>query len=455
MSKDEINKLVDKCIELDDEVYIGVEFKHNWKCRCGNMIECRSWHNIKERNSIQCKTCLYKDQESRYKTEVEKTGEYEYIRSYRKHDVLPSGKTPKAPYLQIKHKYCESIYEVLASNFINKKQRCGKCCQKYENSFAYHIEVELGEPLDKYWDFEKNTVNPYHISRASDKKVWIRCQEKDYHGSYEIKCSNFVNRKRCSYCGGKKIHPKDSFGQYLKDNNLLHLWSDKNTVDPFTISKSTGKKVWMLCDKHDYHNDYGGYEISCDNFIKGNRCGYCRSNKIHPLDSFGYHNFDKVLSWHPDNNISPFRVSRFSHKKYRFICYECHHDWRAKLSHVSNGTWCPKCKSSKGEIRVKEYLDKNNIDYIHDEPYFKDLLSDLGNPLRPDFILPKHKIWIEYDGEFHFKDFYKDGSYESLKKHDECKDEYAKNNGWKMIRIPYTKFDEIETILNDIFGGDK
>lgn len=62
----------------------------------------------------------------------------------------------------------------------------------------------------------------------------------------------------------------------------------------------------------------------------------------------------------------------------------------------------------------------------------------------------RYKIEVEKDGEFHFKDFYKDGSYEILKEHDKRKDEYAKKNKWKLIRIPYTKFDEIENILNEL-----
>lgn len=322
---------------------------------------------------------------------------------------------------------------------------------KYKNSFAYHIEVELGEPLDKYWDYEKNTVNPYHIKRGSAKKVWIKCQEKDYHGSYEIQCRNFIVGSRCSYCSGtKKVHPLDSFGQYLRDNNMLHLWSNKNNIDPFTISKSSSsRKVLMLCNKVEYHQNY---EIRCTDYINGHRCSYCGNHKVHPLDSFGYHNFDKVMSWHTDNNISPFKVSLNSHKKYKFICHECNHEWGATLASISYmNSWCPQCKASKGEKRVSTHLDKHNVSYIRDEPYFKDLLSDLGNPLRPDFILPEHRIWIEYDGEFHFRDFYKDGHYEILKEHDKRKDEYASKHGWKMIRIPYTKFDEIENILDKYF----
>jgi hypothetical protein len=119
---------------------------------------------------------------------------------------------------------------------------------------------------------------------------------------------------------------------------------------------------------------------------------------------------------------------------------------------LQNGQKCPICNISKGEYKIMSYLKNNNIDYIYDEPYFDDLLSDSNNPLRPDFILPNERIWIEYDGEFHYKDSYKDGGYEKLQKHDEMKNEYAKENNWNLIRIPYWEYDNIEKILDKIIN---
>ena len=40
-----------------------------------------------------------------------------------------------------------------------------------------------------------------------------------------------------------------------------------------------------------------------------------------------------------------------------------------------------------------------------------------------------------------------DDSFETLQAYDKRKDEYAKKNGWKLIRIPYWEFENIESIL--------
>ena len=90
----------------------------------------------------------------------------------------------------------------------------------------------------------------------------------------------------------------------------------------------------------------------------------------------------------------------------------------------------------------------DNIKYIYNESYFKDLLSPSNNPLKPDFILPDYKIWIEYDGEFHYDKYYDSQNFEMLQIHDEIKNQYAIKNNWKLIRIPYWDFDSIENIIN-------
>ena len=387
MVKDKVNELISEWLILEDDIYLGAKHNHNWRCKCGNVFE-RRWDNIKVQNTTDCGCVEYNKQEERYKYEVEKTGEYEYIRSFRKGDRLPNGKVIKcSPYIQIKHKYCGSIYEVKAELFVNCKVRCSKCCGSYENSFAYHIEVELGEPLKKYWDFEKNIVNPYHISKGmnaknskgENTKVWIKCTEKEYHGSYEISCISFIYGSRCSSCNPRGNH------------------------------------------------------------------------KVHPLDSFGYKHFDKVLSWHPDNKISPFRVSPGSDKKYKFICPECGYEWNASIYGVSSGSWCPQCASSKGEQKISSWLRLNNIDFIPQKE-FDGLLGLGGGNLSYDFYLPDYNLLIEYQGEQH-ETFIKgihgeiDVFYRQ-QEHDRRKREYAYRNEYSLFEIWYYDFDNIEEMLN-------
>lgn len=335
----------------------------------------------------RCLCCRKKEKELIHKDKVDSTGEYVHVKSYFTGDTLPNGKIAKTGYMIVKHLYCQTEYLIQTTNFINIKQKCSKCCGSYENSFAYHIEQELGEPLEKYWDFEKNTVNPYHIYKNSKQKIWIKCQNEE------------VN----------------------KLNGLM---------------------------KKDYH---GSYDVSCSNFIQNNRCPYCRNFKTHPYDSFGYHNFDKVLSWHPDNKISPFRVALNSHNKYKLICPICANELERSLANSNKyGTECKECSMSEGEKSISLYLNYNNIRYEY-EKEFDELIGLGGKLLSYDFYLPDYNLLIEYQGGQHEK--YIPGihlSYNNFKKqleHDRRKKEFAKNHNIKLLEIWYYDFDNIEKIL--------
>ena len=411
----------------------------------------------------------HSNKEQKYKEEVEKDGEYEYIRAYFKGDTLPNGRvlqSSKTTYIQIKHKYCNSIYEIQTGAFINRGYRCKKCCGSYENSFAYYIEQELEEPIEKYWDFEKNVLNPYCISKNHKNKIFIKCQEKNYHGSYETSCTRFINGNKCSYCYNRKTHPKDSFAQYHIDNTdkdfLEKYWDyEKNTLNPWEIAPNTHKKVWIKCQseeinelnglmKKEYHNS--NY-MTCNAFTSGYRCGYCgnNTNKIHPYDSFGYHHFDKVLSWHPDNEISPFRVGFGSKRKFKFICEKCDYIWSSNLNNISSGdNWCPKCNMSHGERIIARWLQTNNIPYKHEITNGK-LLGVNGGLLSYDFYLPDYNALIEYQGRQHSE--YIPGLHQSYndfkiqQEHDRRKREYAKDNNIRLIEIWHWDFENIEKIL--------
>ena len=401
---------------------------------------------------------MYINEEHKYK--VENRGDnYQYIGSYKRDEVTIDGKNKnkKMNYVRVKCPYCGREYDIVLYSFITgNKSKCNYCCNEYKNSFAYHIEVELQEHLNKYWDWNKNTFNPYYISKSSHNEIWIKCSEKDYHGIYKTRCDKFIKGHRCSYCSSRKIHPKDSFAQWGIDkfgNDFLEkYWSDKNTLNPWEVSRQCNKKAWFKCNKIHYHDDY--YALISD-FYSGKRCGYCgKSNfKVHVNDSFGTLYPEITKQWdYEKNNKSPYEVNPHSNYKYWFICESCNESYLTSLASIAKRiepTKCTNCSNlSLGEKYIIEYLNDKNIDFYYDEVYFKDLVGCGGGKMRPDFILPSYKIWIEFDGAFHYRDFYHDGSLETQQENDKIKDEYAKEHGYKMIRIPYWKINKISNILD-------
>lgn len=151
---------------------------------------------------------MYYNQKHKEKIK-ERKDNYIYIGSYHYREItLDNKNTKNGVIIRVKCPYCSKEYDVRLDSFINKS-KCIYCCNKYENSFAYYIQVELGRGLNEFWDWEKNTVNPYLIYKSSNKyKIWIKCNKTNYHGSYELTPSNFYAGNRCPCCNSKKYIQK-------------------------------------------------------------------------------------------------------------------------------------------------------------------------------------------------------------------------------------------------------
>ena len=133
---------------------------------------------------------------------------------------------------------------------------CKQC-----NSFAQYLIDSYGEgALNLYWDYDKNnilSINPWDIPKSWNHKVWIKCQEKNYHISYEVSCDAFLHNTRCPYCCNHygKVHTLDSLGKVLEDKRLLWVWSDKNKKSLYEYAPNSDKKVWWKCLNKE-HKDY-------------------------------------------------------------------------------------------------------------------------------------------------------------------------------------------------------
>ena len=136
--------------------------------------------------------------------------------------------------------------------------------------------------------------------------------------------------------------------------------------------------------------------------------------------------------------------------KTEIYCNNCQYYFYQTPHNHLRGHGCPKCNESKGEIRVANYLRKNDI-IFDSQKKFKDL-KDKRN-LKFDFYLSDLNLLIEYDGEFHYKP--KRGSnpeekqknLEDCQRRDKIKNEWSLRNNIPLLRIPYWDFDKIETLI--------
>jgi predicted nucleic acid-binding Zn-ribbon protein len=123
------------------------------------------------------------------------------------------------------------------------------------------------------------------------------------------------------------------------------------------------------------------------------------------------------------------------------------------------GEGCPKCKRSRLEEEIEQFLLKNNIEFI---PQYKQQWLGLQSL---DFYLPKYKIGIECQGGQHFfpiklyggEDAFKQRLTLDRNKLDICKEYNIKILYYSNLHIdyPYEVFEDKDKMLQEITNGDK
>lgn len=221
--------------------------------------------------------------------------------------------------------------------------------------------------------------------------------------------------------------------------------------DKYDYSKSVyvniDTKVIINCPEH------GDFELSPNRHIYGKRgckhCGWCKlsnsKSKSHTQFiaevsgiHYNYYDYSKTIYTRANKHIT-------------IICPE-HGEFTQLANSHKQGRGCPNCNTSKGERKVAHTLDTLNIDYIQQH-----MFNDCKHKQRLafDFYIPSYKICIEYDGEQHFKSIKAFGGDKTLKRVqmlDDIKNTYLKSNKISVLRIPYTDYDNIKSILTDTFS---
>ncbi len=317
----------------------------------------------------------------------------------------------------------------------------GKGCYECTKKVMSNRLIKTTEQFIK----ELKEINPYIeiLSEYKGNKKPIKCRCLIDNNIWETRPINLLRGVGCPKCGinkTKKVNSKnhEDFIIELKTTN-----PNINVLTKYTNAKTKVKCECVICGHI--------WESIPDNLLKGKGCPKCKLIKQSERQTKTHEEFTKEMK-NVNPNISILTDYIGSQIKVDCKCDICGNRWSAKPSNLLQGKGCPKCCISNGEKRIMKYLDNNNISYIYDKPYFNDLFGLGGKNLRPDFIIEDIKLWIEFDGEFHYNDFYKDGSFETLKYHDKLKDEYAKEHNWKLTRIPYWEYDNIENILNEILN---
>lgn len=260
------------------------------------------------------------------------------------------------------------------------------------------------------------------------------------HGEFSQRAHSHAKGKGCKKCSIEyvtrlnlisKKEVKKRFSDAHGDN-FKYNWS--SYVD-------TRTNMEMFCKKHGSFNQkpclhYNGH--GC------NKCSSIRGGLLRALD------LSKVKKRFLKIHLTDYKYNWDSYVNFtvpmEIICKK-HGSFFQKPQNHYKGCGCPGCSNSKGENKVRRYLKKNNIEFICEKRFYncRNIIS-----LPFDFYLPDFDALIEYQGEQHYEPvnhFGGEKGFEKRKKRDKIKKDFAMNNGFIFIEIPYWDFKNIEPIL--------
>jgi Zn finger protein HypA/HybF involved in hydrogenase expression len=285
---------------------------------------------------------------------------------------------------------------------------------------------------DNYGDKFK-TLTPYINSRV---KIKVKCNDCNYE--WLTLSSSLLRGRGCKKC---------------------HILSKRKTNDKFSeeFTKNYGDRYELL---YDYINANTKIKVKCklcDNIWESKpyhlshtkcECPKCASKNRGLKNRKTHDEFVNEVNTKFPNKYEVIGQYIKANIKIEIKCNICSNNWNIAPYSLLQGIGCPICNQSKGEFLISKYLIENNILY-----YSQHVFSECKykNSLRFDFYLTEYNICIEYDGIQHFKSIEYFGGEERFKSTieiDKIKNDFCKKNKIKMIRIPYTKLDNIDEILN-------
>jgi hypothetical protein len=347
---------------------------------------------------------------------------------------------------------CSKNSEHVWSTMISKRTIAGYGCPFCSGRKVYegNCLASTHSELLSEWDFDKNEniISPYEVSKGSHKIVWWigKCGH-NWDDSIDHRA---LSGRGCPFCRGLRVDENNCLA--TTHPHLIEEWDfDKNKeISPYEVTYASSSTASWVCKKN---NNHKWEAVIHSRGYSGNNCPYCRGLRVDESNSLFHLNPDVANEWNYEKNLNltPFDVTGGSNKKVWWICETCNHEWNAVIfSRACNGNGCPVCNESKGEKKIREFLQKRKIKIVP-QYEFNGLTGIGGKLLKFDFaILNKLKeleFIIEYDGEFHFQKVYEEDDHEIMVEHDKRKNEYCQNNNIPLLRIPYWEFNNIEEIL--------
>ncbi len=291
----------------------------------------------------------------------------------------------------------------------------------------------------------------------SHTKVWWKCKKVPHHVWKTSIKSRTYNGHGCPICSGNIICPVDHCNSlHDKRPDICKEWDTLKNKSPIMYTVNSAEYVFWICKKDNHHK----WSAQISNRVSNKTgCPICSGNIVCPdkcnsLMTLFTDLCNNEWDFHK-NETHPHDYTSGSSVRVFWKCNK-NHSWITSICNRtgSKKTCCPKCRQSKLEKKFKEWIESKNIIYESEKTFEG---CKFTSYLKYDYYFEyqNKKIFVELDGEQHFRDvkFYsnKDKFKERLEK-DLIKTWFCvkntHNKEYHLIRISYKELNKLPQIMD-------
>ena len=351
--------------------------------------------------------------------------------------------------IKVKCAKCGREWEVNAKELLNNSG-CSACNN--------HNKISYDEFLNKF--SQKNNKSIKIIGTYTNNSIPIKVKCLDCGFIWETKPQNLLSNRGCPRCG-KNL--KKTTSEFINEINIKF----PEKFDVLGEYVSCKEPIQLKCKKCGHV-----WNALPNSILNGNGCPNCNLERLkNPVLKRTQEQFVADIKKSLNGAVDVIGEYKSALERVKVKCNQCGYIWDTKAQSLLYGHGCPKCAlkktTSKLQDKVSNYLESWGVfDVLHE----KDCSLRCYNPLT-GLLLPfdnevdvaGKKLLIEVHGQQHYqitffskKDAIKKNTtpdqilkYQQWK--DEYKKEYAIQNGYEYLEIPYwaEKDESYIDLIND------